>query len=60
MTDKLHIVCLFVASIFIYNLLAQENIRFDNVNLPDNVNNKWMHDIFQDSRGIFGLQTGMV
>ena len=44
-------------SCFIYllictlSLFAQEKIRFDNINLPDNIHNSWMHDIFQDSKG---------
>ena len=33
------------------SLFAQGKIRFDNIDLPDIVNNKYMHDIFQDSRG---------
>ncbi|MEJ2617028.1 MAG: two-component regulator propeller domain-containing protein, partial [Ignavibacteriaceae bacterium] len=43
--------CIIYLLVVASSLFAQGKIRFDNIDLPDIVNNKYMHDIFQDSKG---------
>ncbi|MEJ2495265.1 MAG: two-component regulator propeller domain-containing protein, partial [Ignavibacteriaceae bacterium] len=58
MTGKLYIVCLLIASLFTNNLLAQENFHFDTIELPNNISNSWIQDIFQDGKGFIWFVNG--
>ena len=58
MTGKLYIMCLLIASLFTNNLLAQENFLFDTIELPNNISNSWIQDIFQDGKGFIWFVNG--